>query len=61
MQNATSMSLTDKLTREHKMTADEARLILNVGKDSGVDAMMKVSMIIHTDLPLLTESPVPSS
>lgn len=39
--NATSMSLTDKLTREHKMTADEARLILNVGKTSGVDAMMK--------------------
>lgn len=40
------MSLTDKLTREHKMTADEARLILNVGKDSGVDAMMKVSKLL---------------
>jgi hypothetical protein len=36
------MSMTDKLTREHKMTADEARLILNVGKESGVEAMMKV-------------------
>jgi len=41
VQNATSMSLTDKLTREHKMTADEARLILNVGKQEGVEAMMK--------------------
>ncbi|PVG02500.1 hypothetical protein CPB86DRAFT_751208 [Serendipita vermifera] len=41
VQNATSMSLTDKLTREHKMTADEARLILNIGKHDGVEHMMK--------------------
>ncbi|KAG8808036.1 hypothetical protein FRC19_006163 [Serendipita sp. 401] len=41
VQNATSMSITDKLTREHKMTADEARLILNIGKEEGIEAMMK--------------------
>jgi len=43
VQNATSTSITDKLTREHKMTADEARMILNVGKGAGVETMMKVS------------------
>ncbi|KAG8834715.1 hypothetical protein FRC17_007621 [Serendipita sp. 399] len=41
VQNATSMSITDKLTREHKMTADEARLILNIGKEEGIERMMK--------------------
>jgi mitochondrial import inner membrane translocase subunit TIM16 len=47
VQNATSMSIADKLTREHKMTADEARLILNVGKENGVEAMMKVRTLIN--------------
>ncbi|KAH9935716.1 uncharacterized protein B0H18DRAFT_976993 [Fomitopsis serialis] len=30
--NATSGSITDKLTREHRMTLDEAHLVLNVNK-----------------------------
>lgn len=50
VQNATSMSITDKLTREHKMTADEARLILNVGKENGIEAMMKVRTLIKQQL-----------
>ncbi|CAG7850651.1 SubName: Full=Uncharacterized protein {ECO:0000313/EMBL:CCA68322.1} [Serendipita indica DSM 11827] len=54
VQNATSMSLTDKLTREHKMTADEARMILNVGKDEGIEAMMK-----HFDHLVKANSPKP--
>ena len=40
--NATSGSLTDRLTREHRMTADEARLILNVRREDGIDSIMKV-------------------
>jgi mitochondrial import inner membrane translocase subunit TIM16 len=49
VQNATSMSITDKLTREHKMTVDEARLILNVGKENGMEAMMKVTTVINNN------------
>ncbi|KAI0745980.1 hypothetical protein C8Q76DRAFT_46422 [Earliella scabrosa] len=39
--NATSGSLTDKLTREHRMTADEARLILNVKKEDSVERILQ--------------------
>ncbi|KAI0779386.1 Pam16-domain-containing protein [Fomes fomentarius] len=39
--NATSGSLTDTLTREHRMTADEARLILNVKKDDSVERILQ--------------------
>ena len=40
--NATSGSLTDRLTREHRMTADEARLILNVKKDDPIERIVQV-------------------
>ncbi|OJT02379.1 Mitochondrial import inner membrane translocase subunit tim16 [Trametes pubescens] len=39
--NATSGSLTDRLTREHRMTADEARLILNVKKEDTVERIVQ--------------------
>ncbi|KII92252.1 hypothetical protein PLICRDRAFT_50668 [Plicaturopsis crispa FD-325 SS-3] len=39
--NATSGSLTDKLTREHRMTLDEAQLILNVKRGDGIESIMK--------------------
>ncbi|GJE94423.1 hypothetical protein PsYK624_105920 [Phanerochaete sordida] len=41
MQNATSGSLTDRLTREHRMTLDEARLILNVKKDEPAERILQ--------------------
>ncbi|KAH9858409.1 Pam16-domain-containing protein [Lenzites betulinus] len=39
--NATSGSLTDRLTREHRMTADEARLILNVKREDTVERIVQ--------------------
>ncbi|KAI0645567.1 Pam16-domain-containing protein [Trametes meyenii] len=39
--NATSGSLTDRLTREHRMTADEARLILNVKKEDPIEKIVQ--------------------
>ncbi|KAI0786738.1 hypothetical protein C8Q75DRAFT_771109 [Abortiporus biennis] len=41
IRNATSGSITDKLTREHRMTLDEARLILNVKKDDPMEGILK--------------------
>lgn len=40
--HATSGSITDKLTREHRMTLDEAGLILNVKKDTPLEQVLKV-------------------
>ena len=42
LRNATSGSLTDRLTREHRMTLDEARLILNVKKEDSAERMLQV-------------------
>lgn len=39
--NATSGSVTDQLTRQHRMTLDEAQLILNVKKDADLEAVLK--------------------
>ncbi|EMD37250.1 hypothetical protein CERSUDRAFT_94256 [Gelatoporia subvermispora B] len=39
--NATSGSLTDKLTREHRMTLDEARLILNLKKEDSAERILE--------------------
>jgi len=39
--NATSGSVTDQLTRAHRMTLDEAQLILNVKKDSTLEQVLK--------------------
>ena len=42
LQTATSGSLTDRLTREHRMTLDEARLILNLKKEDAGERMLQV-------------------
>jgi import inner membrane translocase subunit TIM16 len=41
MENATTGSITDRLTREHRMTLDEARLILDVKSENGMDQVLK--------------------
>ncbi|KAI0769755.1 Pam16-domain-containing protein [Trametes elegans] len=38
---ANSGSLTDRLTREHRMTADEARLILNVKRNDPIEKIVQ--------------------
>jgi import inner membrane translocase subunit TIM16 len=43
VRNATSGSLTDKLTREHRMTLDEAHLILNVKRGETLENVLKVN------------------
>lgn len=42
VRNATSGSWTDKLTREHRMTLDEAHLILNTKREDGLEKVLKV-------------------
>ncbi|KAH8119075.1 protein transporter [Phellopilus nigrolimitatus] len=39
--HATSGSVTDRLTREHKMTMDEARLILNVKRGDATENILR--------------------
>ncbi|GJJ06560.1 hypothetical protein Clacol_000753 [Clathrus columnatus] len=39
--NAVSGSVTDKLTREHRMTLDEAHLVLNTKKDQPIEQIIK--------------------
>ncbi|KAI6033003.1 hypothetical protein F5J12DRAFT_194068 [Pisolithus orientalis] len=41
VRNATSTSVTDKLTREHRMTLDEAHLILNVKRGEAMEQILK--------------------
>jgi len=43
MGKATSGSLTDKLTREHRLTLDEAHLILNAKKEDSLEEILAVS------------------
>jgi import inner membrane translocase subunit TIM16 len=40
--NATTGSLTDKLTREHRMTLDEAHLILNTKREEAMEQILQV-------------------
>jgi import inner membrane translocase subunit TIM16 len=40
---ATTGSLTDKLTREHRLTLDEAHLILNTKKEDSLEQVVAVS------------------
>lgn len=40
---ATSGSLTDKLTREHRLTLDEAHMILNTKKEDSLENVLAVS------------------
>lgn len=44
--NATSGSLTDKLTREHRMTVDEAHLILNTKRTESLEQILQVWSVI---------------
>ncbi|KIM83302.1 hypothetical protein PILCRDRAFT_819549 [Piloderma croceum F 1598] len=41
VRNATSTSWTDKLTREHRMTLDEAHLILNTKKEEELERVLR--------------------
>ncbi|TCD61703.1 hypothetical protein EIP91_008033 [Steccherinum ochraceum] len=41
IRNATSGSITDKLTREHRMTLDEAHLILNTKKEEPLESILQ--------------------
>ena len=50
MRNATSGSLTDRLTREHRMTLDEARLILNVKKEEPMEGILQVRPALPSPL-----------
>ena len=43
MGKATSGSLTDKLTREHRLTLDEAHMILNTKKEDSLEQILAVS------------------
>jgi len=45
--NANSGSATDNLTREHRMTLDEAQLILNVKQDESLEVIMRVRLITY--------------
>lgn len=47
MQTATSGSLTDRLTREHRMSMDEARLILNMKKEDSAERMLQVASRLY--------------
>ena len=50
MRTATSGSPTDRLTREHRLTMDEARLILNLKKDDSAERMLQVASRYHVAL-----------
>ncbi len=45
--NATSGSITDTLTRDHRMTLDEAHLILNVKKGEAMEKILQVRVRSH--------------
>ena len=45
--NANSGSVTDSLTREHRMTLDEAQLILNVKRDDKLEVIMRVRLTTY--------------
>jgi len=47
--HATSGSPTDQLTRQHRMTLDEAQLILNVKRGEVLEAVMKVRLSISLE------------
>jgi hypothetical protein len=46
--NATTGSVTDKLTREHRMTLDEAHLILNTKREEAVEQILQVRPFVRT-------------
>lgn len=48
---ATSGSLTDKLTREHRLTLDEAHMILNAKKEDPLEQILAVSVEFFITIP----------
>jgi hypothetical protein len=46
--NATTGSVTDKLTREHRMTLDEAHLILNTKREEVIERILQVRPSVRT-------------
>lgn len=44
--NARSGSLTDQLTRQHRMTLDEAHLILNIKRGEELEKILQVSYAV---------------
>jgi hypothetical protein len=48
--NATTGSVTDKLTREHRMTLDEAHLILNAKRGEAVERILQVRPSVCSDV-----------
>lgn len=42
LQTATTGSLSDRLTREHRMSLDEARQILNLKKEDAAERVLQV-------------------
>jgi len=45
--NATTGSVTDKLTREHRMTIDEAHLILNAKRGENLEQILRVCPLLR--------------
>src|SRR6267154_2934363 len=45
--HATTGSVTDKLTREHRMTLDEAHLVLNTKREEGIEQILKVRPVVY--------------
>ncbi|KAF8919950.1 hypothetical protein CPB85DRAFT_734286 [Mucidula mucida] len=55
--NARSGSLTDQLTRQHRMTLDEAHLILNTKSESTLESVLQINQ--HYEHLLKANSPPP--
>ncbi|KAI0313891.1 hypothetical protein OF83DRAFT_1086019 [Amylostereum chailletii] len=56
--NATSGSITDKLTREHRMTLDEAHLILNVKRGEEIERVLQnYEHMFKANSPPVTKAP----
>ncbi|TFK53675.1 hypothetical protein OE88DRAFT_1269780 [Heliocybe sulcata] len=59
--NATSGSITDRLTRDHRMTLDEAQLILNVKRGETMEAVKSnYEHLFKANSPPPAPSPPPS-
>ena len=48
---ATSGSITDKLTRDHRLTLDEAHMILNTKKEDPLEQIRAVSAELLSHFP----------
>ncbi|TFY83607.1 hypothetical protein EWM64_g399 [Hericium alpestre] len=60
--NATSGSITDKLTREHRMTIDEAHLILNAKREEKLEQILKnYEHLFKANSPPAPQKPAPGA